>query len=115
MALRDRIQWDLDEVKKYLRVDHDADDALIARLVVAVINKAEGYIQTDFTEVDADGNTIENPVPDDVWMWVLSQVSRRYERRSAGISQERSAGGASTSWGPEEFEDLQQYRKYPWL
>lgn len=115
MALRERIQWNIDEVKLFLRVDHDADDAIITKLVNTAINKAENYIQTDFTEVAEDGSTTERPVPDEIWTWVLSQVARRYERRPSGLSQERSAGGVSITWGPEEFEDLQPYRKYPWL
>lgn len=115
MSLADRITWDLEVVKNFLRVDHNADDLIITNLVLSAIGSAENYIQTDFTGVDASGNTVEKPVPSEVWTWVLARVARRYERRPEGLSTERSAGGASTIWGPEEFEDLKPLRKYPWL
>lgn len=36
--------WSLDEVKNYLRVSHDYDDAIIKSLIVSAVDSAENYL-----------------------------------------------------------------------
>ena len=41
MALKDKITLTLEEVKAFLHIDHDAEDAILQRMLSAAANAAE--------------------------------------------------------------------------
>ena len=49
-AVQDRLTVDLSEVKNYLKIGHDADDALINDLIDAAKEDADAYLNNDFEE-----------------------------------------------------------------
>lgn len=85
----------LDEVKNYLRVDLDDDDALIQSLIVA----AEAYLKNatgkEYPETDSAGNKAEYEL-EKVYLNLL--IAYWYENRSAA-PRNKSLNGAV----PDEF------------
>ena len=61
----------LDEVKGYLRIDHDADDALLASLLAAADGYLAGAIGADYPKEDPRAKAL-----------ALLVVSDLYEQRS---------------------------------
>ena len=113
MTLGDKISLTLDEIKTFLHIDHDAEDVILQRMLDAAANAAEQYLNHDFTRIDADtGETIEDPVPEDVELWILNRVARQYQRRGEGLRQENFEGHTQ-AWDAEEYRDLWPYRKLP--
>lgn len=77
----------LEEVKQYLRVDHNDDDELIKRLTLACTELCEqeilhGIIDREGT--DGFSEDVEH-VPEAIKTWILIRVSERYETRQ-GVS-----------------------------
>ena len=66
----------LEQAKLHLRVDHDAEDALIQSLIDASIAAVADYLETDVTTLTAD-------MPTPVEAAVLLQVADLYENREA--------------------------------
>lgn len=85
----------LDEVKNYLRVDLDEDDALIQSFIVA----AEAYLKNatgkEYPETDSNGNKIGYEL-EKVYLNLL--IAYWYENRSAA-PRNKSLNGAV----PDEF------------
>ena len=108
-AVRDRLTVTLDEAKTWLRIDDDADDALLVALIDAAKEAADAYLNNPFT--DAEGNPL--PIPAAVKVWVLERVARLYERRAEAIASESVSGAGNVAWGPEEYALLWPYRKVP--
>ncbi len=85
----------LDEVKNYLRVDLDDDDALIQSFIAA----AEAYLQNatgkDYPAEDGDGNKIGYDL-EKAYLKLL--IAYWYEHRSA-VPGSKGSGGAV----PDEF------------
>lgn len=103
MALKDRMTLTLDEVKLFLHIDHDAEDVVLQRMLSAAANAAEQYLNHDFGD---------DPVPEEVEIWVLNRVARQFQRRGEGLHHE-SFEGHIQIWDAEEYRDLWPYRKLP--
>lgn len=103
MALKDKITLTLEEVKAFLHIDHDAEDVILQRMLAGAVNAAERYLNHDFGE---------DPVPEDVELWLLNRIARAYSRRGEGLRQENFEGETRV-WDPEEYRDLWPYRKNP--
>lgn len=103
MALKDRMTLTLDEVKLFLHIDHDAEDVVLQRMLAGAANAAEQYLNHDFGD---------DPVPEEVEIWVLNRVARQFQRRGEGLHHE-SFEGHIQIWDAEEYRDLWPYRKLP--
>lgn len=103
MALKDKITLTLEEVKAFLHIDHDAEDVVLQRMLSAAANAAEQYLNHDFGD---------DPVPEEVEIWVLNRVARQFQRRGEGLHHE-SFEGHTQIWDAEEYRDLWPYRKLP--
>lgn len=66
-------ELDLDFVKNYLKVDHDADDALISMMIISAQNYIQTYLNKKFDEFD--------PLPAEFTIATLSLISQWYEHR----------------------------------
>ncbi len=103
MALKDRITLALEEVKSFLHVDHDTEDIILQRMLTGAANAAEQYLNHDFGD---------DPVPEEVEIWILNRVARQFQRRGEGLHHE-SFEGHIQIWDAEEYRDLWPYRKLP--
>jgi uncharacterized phage protein (predicted DNA packaging) len=112
-AVVDRLSLDPEDVKTYLRVDHDADDDIIEMLVDSAKEHADEFLNNEFTHEDEDGEEVEDDIPAPIKMWVLKRVARNYERRSEGLSSAGGRGSDSANWGDEEYTELMRYRLLP--
>jgi len=72
---------DLNEVKNYLRVDHEDDDLLINTMLIASKSYIQSYLNKKFSEY------VE--IPDEFTIACLSLISHWYERRE--IQSEKAA------------------------
>jgi uncharacterized phage protein (predicted DNA packaging) len=106
MGLKDNLIITLEDVKNFLKVEHDADDDLIEKLVNAAAIKAEQVTNRSFDEEDDD------EVLDAIEVWIMQRVARIYQRRIEGLSSE-SVLGLAASYGKEELDDLMLHREEP--
>ncbi len=100
---------EVEVLRDYMRAD-PADEPVIEIIYNSVKAKADRYMNNDFT--DEDGNELE--IPEDIKLWVLQMVMRKYNRRANGISSEQEEGIGNISWTEEEMQELQEYRKMKW-
>lgn len=107
-AVQDRLQLNMAEVKAYLRVEHDEEDALLEELVKAVKTSADSYLNNPFT--GASG--AEEPIPDDVKVWVLRRVAYLYEQRLENVSGDTLAGVGEVDYGKVSSFDYTLFRPY---
>lgn len=94
-----KITMTLEEMKLFLRVENDLEDALIQNLKKTASNEAERFLNTDFSTTDETGNVIENEAPDEVKQWVLNRMAQLYENRG--------------QVPPPDFSMIQHLRDYP--
>lgn len=87
------------EVLTYAKLDEGFDDGTINTMFESAKIEAEGFLNTDFSTVDANGNRVEVEAPYDVREWVLNRVSQKYENIG--------------SWVNPDFTQLQRHRVYP--
>lgn len=74
----------LDEAKAHLRVDHDADDALIEALCLSCTQMAEHELQRALvTREGSEGYGEASAVPAAIKQWILLHVGHFYERRES--------------------------------
>ncbi len=77
----------LAEAKAHLRVDHDADDALINALCVSCTQMAEHELQRPLVTRDgSEGYGTASDVPAAIKQWILLHVGVLYETREAETS-----------------------------
>ena len=103
MTLGDKISLTLDEIKTFLHIDHDAEDAILQRMLSAAASAAERYLNHDFGD---------DPVPEEVEIWIMNRVARQFQRRGEGLHHENFEGHTQI-WDAEEYRDLCPYRKNP--
>lgn len=72
------------ELKKYLRLDEfDAsEDSILALFLDVAIGEAQAFLGTDFSTTDEEGETITNPAPKEVVLWLQIRVGQLYEQRA---------------------------------
>lgn len=85
----------LDEVKNYLRVDLEDDDALIQSFMDAAETYLKNATGKEYPEVDSEGNKIEYEL-EKVYLNLL--ISYWYENRSAAPRNKSLSGSV-----PDEF------------
>lgn len=77
----------LEEAKQHLRVDHDADDEFIKRLILSCTQLCEQEILHGI--IDREGTSgfskDVDHVPEAIKTWILIRVAERYETRE-GVS-----------------------------
>ena len=96
-------------LRDFLRSD-PADDMIVELIYEAVKKKADRYMKNDFT--DDEGEELD--IPDDIKLWVMQMVMRKYNRRANGIQSEQEDGFGSLTWSDEEMQELQEWRKMEW-
>ena len=79
MALKDKMTLTIEEVKLFLHIDHDAEDVVLQRMLSAAANAAERYLNHDFGD---------DPVPEEVEIWIMNRVARQFQRRGEGLHHE---------------------------
>ena len=103
MSLYENAMLEVEEVKKYLKVEEVYDDDLIISLTKSACELAEEFLGTDFT-----GST----VPEAVKTWIKKKVARDYQDRVSGVASER-LGDYSVGYEEVDYSDLYFYRKLP--
>ena len=103
MGLYENSRLEVEEVKKYLKVEEVYDDDLIISLIKSACELAEEFIGTDFT-----GST----VPEVVKTWIKKKVARDYQDRVNGTVSEK-LGDYSVSYEEVDYSDLYSYRILP--
>lgn len=94
-AVQDRLALTLEEVKAYLRIDADDEDALLEELAEAAKASADAFLNNPFT--DSDG--VDEPIPDDVKLWVLRRVAFLYEQRVENVRADVLTGVGTVDYG----------------
>lgn len=94
-AVQDRLALTLEEVKAYLRIDADDEDALLEELAEAAKASADAFLNNPFT--DSDG--VDEAIPVDVKAWVLRRVAFLYEQRVENVRADVLTGVGTTDYG----------------
>lgn len=94
-AVQDRLTLDPVEVKAYLRVEHDEEDALLEELVKGAKASADAFLNNPFQ--DASG--ADEPIPDDIKLWVLRRVAFLYEQRVENVRADVLSGVGTVDYG----------------
>ena len=90
MALE--INLTIEELKSYLRVEHDAEDKIIKKFLASAINELDNHLNNDFSDYEEQ--------PPELEIWVMNRVATYYENRQGNV--------------PEpDFSSVERYRKYP--
>lgn len=97
MAL-EQVVIPLDEMKRYLRVEHNADDDLITLLIESAKEHAEAYMNHDFTEVDSEGVVRFLTPPSSVKLACMRMVNSWYDYRD-DTTEQSSLGDRSRNVG----------------
>jgi uncharacterized phage protein (predicted DNA packaging) len=71
----------LDRIKAWLRIEHNLDDDLLNNCRLVAVNEADNYTQNDFTHVDENGNTVDDPIPFNMTLGCMMYISYLYENR----------------------------------
>ena len=112
IAVYDRLDLSLEEVKDWLKVEVADDDDLLEDLIDSVKREADSFLQNPFE--DADGNPMD--IPEDVRLGVLLKIARYYVKRSDGLASTAVTGLGSSTWAMDkEAQRLWvRYRIFPW-
>lgn len=65
---------DLDFVKNYLKIDHDADDQLISTMIVSAQNRIQSHLNRKFEDFEE--------IPDEFTIAALAIIAHWYENRA---------------------------------
>jgi len=84
------IDFTLDELKNFIRVEHNADDFLIPRFKNSAISEVDSYLNNDFEGLI---------IPPDVALWIMNRTASYYENRG--------------NVPKPDFSSVERYRKYP--
>jgi uncharacterized phage protein (predicted DNA packaging) len=88
----------LEEMKKYLRIDHNADDDLLTLLIETAKEQAEAFLNHDFTEIDSEGVVRQMTIPFSVKLACMRMVNSWYDYRDE-VTETSNLGGASRNIG----------------
>ncbi len=103
----------LQEVKAYLRIDHNADDALLTLLIETAKEQAQAYLNHDFTELDSEGVVTYLAIPSAVKLACLRMVNSWYDYRDDSTETSslgnRSRNVGEVPWDAERM--LWPYKK----
>lgn len=118
-AVQTRLSLTLDEVKEYLRVDTDAEDALIEDLLDAAKASADVFLNNPFLD-SAGANA---PIPGGVRVWVMKRAAAMFENRLEGAREDNVDGLGRVDYGrlltdqagSADFTLLRPYRLNPGL
>lgn len=112
MAL-EQLVISLTETKKYLRIDHNADDELLTLLIETAKEQAQAYLNHDFTVINEEGIVTYLAVPSTVKLACLRMVNSWYDYRDEVTETsnlgDRSRNVGEVPWDAQEM--LWPYRK----
>ena len=95
-----RLNVSVENIKKYLRVEHNDDDLDISEMIVEAESEARAFLNTDFHRYNDSGELLEEfPAPAAVNGWIKRRVMDKYEGRDGQ--------------GPPDYTELKPYRVYP--
>lgn len=100
-AIASRVSMAVDgrELKNYLRLSHDDDDALVAMLLTVAVELAEQHVGTNLNHLDQAPPLPPLPLPTLVRLWIFRYVAWRYERRDERSAESVGSGQGSVTWG----------------
>ena len=79
-------QLNLEEVKDWVKVEHNLDDKILLNLRDVAVYEAYNYMQNDFEE-EIEGELVEKPIPFNVKLACLMFVAYLYENRGDEVTQ----------------------------
>ena len=71
----------LDEIKNWLKIEHDIDNAILESLKSVAIHEAFNFMQNDFEYKDSAGELVQQPIPFNVKTACLMFIAYLYEQR----------------------------------
>ena len=71
----------LEELKAWLKVEHNLDDLILDNLKDAAVNEAFNYTQNDFREYNELGELVQMPIPFNFKLACYMLVAYLYENR----------------------------------
>lgn len=75
-------QITLDQIKAWLKVEHDLDNDILTNLREVAVNEAFNFMQNDFvTEVEDTGELVNVPIPFNVRTACMMFIAYLYENR----------------------------------
>ena len=95
-----RLNVTAENIKKYLRIEHNDDDSDISEMILEAESEARAFLNTDFHRYTDSGELLEErPAPAAVNGWIKKRVMEKYEGRDGQ--------------GPPDFTELKPYRIFP--
>ena len=88
----------LDEMKKYLRIDHNADDDLLTFFIETAKEQAEAILNHDFTVINEEGIVTYLTVPSSVKLACMRMVGSWYDFRDE-VTESANLNGRSYNLG----------------
>lgn len=79
-------QLTLDQIKMWLKVEHDLDNEILINLRDVSVYEAYNFMQNDF-ESEIDGELVEKPIPFNVKLSCLMFIAYLYENRGNEVTQ----------------------------
>ena len=115
----DRIVVSVEEMKSYLRIDNDLDNAMIQDLIISAKEQADNYMQNDFTTInETTGELVLTPIPLSVYRAIKGLVAYWYYNREDFVQNENAGTyqkGKAKDVPMNFYDTLWAYRKEPWL
>jgi hypothetical protein len=74
-------QLTLEEIKSWLKVEHDLDNSILESLREVAVNEAYNLMQNDFEYEDEAGVLVLEPIPFNVKLCCLMFVAYLYQNR----------------------------------
>ena len=71
----------IEQVKAWLKVEHNMDDAILENLKEVAIYEAYNFTQNDFEEIGESGDLVDMPIPFNIKICCLMFVAYLYENR----------------------------------
>lgn len=100
----------LEEVKGYMRIEHDLDDSFFGDLIAIAIEQSDNFLQNDFKS-EVNGEWVDLPIPFSCKLACLKMISSWYEVRSDDITQ-INAGGVTTQLGEMPWDAMRLLHPY---
>lgn len=109
-AVQDRLALSVAEVKSYLKIEEDGEDADVAILLQSAKEKADDFLNNPF--LNADGT--EKDIPDTVKLWCMKYCARHHRNRPEGLEEESLDELGRLKWsGREDYSLLRTLRLSP--
>ena len=109
-TIYDNLDIDTQEAIDYLRANPE-DEQTIEILLNGIKRKADNFIQRE--EEYFENENEEVVIPEDIKLWVLEMLGRKYNHRVNGMQSENVDGYGSITLDKEDYGELWQYRKLP--